>query len=137
MEEQAQQAQNIKQNINEQAGAQSATETPSATGWWKRMRAPGVALTYSMEKRHVPDVDAEKSASGGQKNAGNNSSSNGNGNSNGQSKQASAGSGASNVMQCNGSCTVRYFDLAVGAVAMLMLCGMMKCVCGCCRCMKR
>ncbi len=153
------QAQNVP-NINEQndmghngscacgtasdAGNDPCAGTNAGCVWLRKLRAPGMALSYSLEKRHIPDMDAQKgSRAGGQKasqaasqggQSGQSGAKNG-GQLNGH-PTAGGGTGAYDTMQASGACAVRYFDLAVGAAALLVLCGMVKCVCGCCRCMK-
>ena len=93
-------------------------------GWLSCLRKSGMSLTYSMQKRHIPDMDQPQSAqNGGQDGEKNASSDKGN--------QQSAG--ASDTMTCSGSCSIRYFDLAVGAMLVLTVCGILK---GC-RCMRR
>ena len=110
-------------------------------GWLSCLRKSGMSLTYSMQKRHIPDMDQPQSAQGGQ-NGGQNGGQTGgqtDGQSDGQAQNASSGqgnqqsAGTSDTVTCSGSCSVRYFDLAVGAMLVLTVCGMLKGL----RCMKR
>ena len=102
------------------------TSLPASTcGWISCLRKSGMSLTYSLQKRHIPDMDQARSAQGGQ------SDQNGQNASSGQGNQQSAGT--SDTMTCSGSCSIRYFDLAVGAMLVLTVCGILK---GC-RCMRR
>ncbi len=124
------------QEINVEAAGQSGANGQSgatAGNWLKRMRAPGMELTYSMQKRHIPDVS---SASGGAGGASGNTKNAGSATPSGGAAPLPEG-GAQDVMACNGSCRVRYFDLAVGMAAVLVLCGMAKCWIGGCRCLKK
>lgn len=107
------------------------TSLPASTcGWISCLRKSGMSLTYSVQKRHIPDMDQAQSAqSGGQ--TGGQSDQNGQNASSGQGSQQTAG--ASDTMTCSGSCSIRYFDLAVGAILVLSVCGMLKGL----RCMKR
>ncbi len=114
--------------------------------WLRCLRTPGIVLNYSLEKRHIPDMDA-----GGQNGASTSASIQSSGRSetnagkNGAPASASAASKVAeenssstiDVMQCAGTFKVRYFDLALGATLLLAACGMIKCMCGCCRCIKR
>ena len=106
-------------------------------GWLSCLRKSGMSLTYSMQKRHIPDMDQPQSAQGGQ-NGGQTGGQTG-GQSDGQAQNASSdkgnqqSTGTSDTMTCSGSCSIRYFDLAVGAMLVLTVCGILK---GC-RCMRR
>ena len=105
----------------------------SVCGWLSCLRKSGMSLTYSLQKRHIPDMDQPQSAQGCQNGGHNGGQSVGNG------QNASSGdgnpqtTGTSDTMTCSGSCSIRYFDLAVGAMLVLTVCGILK---GC-RCMKR
>ena len=106
------------------------TSLPASTcGWLSCLRKSGMSFSYSIDKQHVPDVDQMQSSQNDAQN-GNQSS----GQSNAQSgKQTNARGGASDTMTCSGSCTIRYFDLAVGAILVMTVCGILKSF----RCMKR
>lgn len=104
----------------------------SARGWLSCLRKSGMSLTYSLQKRHIPDMDQPQSAqSGGQNSGQSQGNSQGNNTSSAQGNQQTTG--ASDTMTCSGSCSVRYFDLAVGAILVMTVCGILK---GC-RCMKK
>lgn len=103
-------------------------------GWLSCLRKSGMSLTYSMQKRHIPDMDQAQSAQSGGQTGGQSG-----GQSDGQAQNTSSGqgnqqsAGTSDTVTCSGSCSVRYFDLAVGAMLVLTVCGMLKGL----RCMKR
>ena len=104
----------------------------SARGWLSCLRKSGMSLTYSLQKQHIPDMDQPQSAqSGGQNGGQSQGNSQGNNTSSAQGNQQTTG--ASDTMTCSGSCSVRYFDLAVGAILVMTVCGILK---GC-RCMKK
>lgn len=105
----------------------------SARGWLSCLRKSGMSLTYSLQKQHIPNMDQAQSAQSGGQTGGQNS-----GQSQGKNTSSAQGSnqqstGASDTMTCSGSCSVRYFDLAVGAILVITVCGILR---GC-RCMKR
>ncbi len=99
--------------------------------WVRYLRAPAMTLQYSMTKRHIPDLDAERQAmtAGGKSNSANASA--------GNPGNSTANTPKDGIMQMGGSCTVRYFDLALGAAVLLAVGAFIKCSMGCCRCMKR
>ena len=95
-----------------------------AVEWIKCLRAPAMSLSISMKKRHIPDYDS----------AGAESSEDSESNASGASeKQAESTEG----MSFSHHCTVRYFDLALGAVAVMLLGCLCKTCTGCKRMMKR
>ncbi len=106
----------------------SQTTLPRSTcGWLSCLRKSGMSITYSMEKRHIPDMSKPRqdantccasSQNRGGQDRGNDSSAKAP--SNGQT------TGASDTMTCSGTCAIRYFDLAVGAVLVLTVCGILK-----------
>ncbi len=112
--------------------------------WIKCLRGPGMALTYSMEKRHIPNMDVEKQARA-QADTQNTTPSGGasSGKNGVQSSGTTSTSAVGTVkeqpgtMQCAGVCEVRYFDLAVGAMLALTVGCMLACLRGCCRCIKK
>lgn len=65
--------------------------------WLGCLRTSGVSLSYSVEKRHIPDVDAE-----------------------GQRDAAPAHGQNRDTMTLGGELKVRYFDLALGIVGLLL-----------------
>ncbi len=148
-----------KQNTNQQASASGGNDTTakSHTGaqeapkmmelleqssvptgvcnWLSCLRKPGMTVSYSLEKRHISDMNAPRRDS----ECGRMSSD--------QSRNASIGAsrsdgdgkkiGATDTVRCSGTCAIRYFDLAVGAALILTLCGLLKGCLGCCRCVKK
>ena len=106
------------------------TSLPASTcGWLSCLRKSGMSFSYSIDKQHVPDVDQMQSSQNEAQN-GNQSS----GQSNAQSgKQTNARGGASDTMTCSGSCTIRYFDFALGIMGLAIAGFLTK---GCC-CLKR
>lgn len=89
--------------------------------WIKCLRAPAMSLSISMEKRHIPNYDIT-GAEGNE------------GNPNGSGERQAKGT---EKMSFSHRCTVRYFDLALGAVAVLLLGCLCKTCTGCKRAMKR
>ena len=112
---------------------QQSSLPSSACNWISCLRKSGMSLTYSLEKQHVPDMDQPQGNSGGKQ--ANEQSGNGSGSqSKGQKNdQSNAQGGASDTMTCSGTCSIRYFDLIVGGMLLLVACGILK---GC-RSMKR
>ncbi len=105
------------------------SESPIPCGicrWITCMRKAGIALNYTMEKRHIPDMNQEaKTSSPTSKPAPASGAS-----------AFSAGAptkGSMDAMTISGVCRIRYFDLALGAMALLSASILLKC---CCR-MKR
>ncbi len=101
---------------------QSPTLCP-LSGWLKCLRKPALSMQYSIQKRHVPDMDKpvpsrdHKAREQGQSAA--------------QSAAQSAQKGQnSDVMDVTGGFTIRYFDLIAGAMGLLLMGCIWK---GCCR----
>ena len=95
--------------------AQSPMLAP-VSGWLKCLRKPAISLQYSFRKRHIPDLDtASEDQQGG-----------------GMAGQAGVGQN-SDTMDVTGGFTIRYFDLAAGAMGLMLLGCLWK---GCC-CLKR
>lgn len=91
-----------------------------AVKWIKCLRAPAMSLSISMDKQHIPNYDASQ---------GENESIN--------SPVKGAQTGNSKGTSFTHNCTVRYFDLALGAVAVLLVGCLCKTCTGCKRAMKR
>ncbi len=114
----------------DQLMAQSPTLSPFC-GWLKCIRKPALSMQYSIQKRHVPDLDAEVCCQGKSGNAQNGT--------NAQNKPSGQGSPSahkgqnSDTMGLTGGFTIRYFDLALGALGLMVLGCVMK---GCC-CLKK
>ena len=116
----------------DQLMAQSSTLSPMS-GWIKCLRKPALSMQYSLQKRHVPDLDADtegqsqgasgtpQSAQGGQSTQSGQSASP-------SSTPTKAGQN-SDTMGLTGGFTIRYFDLAMGAFGLMMLGCLLK---GCC-----
>ncbi len=115
---------------NASSGAQSAPNVSTLLDdsslprpvceWIKCLRAPAMSLSVSVDKQHIPNYDA---AQGG----------------NGLKSTQASGTQASGAegMSFSHRCTVRYFDLALGAVAVMLLGCLFKTCTGCKRAMKR
>ena len=82
---------------------------PVLCDWLVCMRKPAISMQYSIQKRHVPDLDTDQaqkaSADGTQKGVN------------------------SDTMGVQGDFTIRYFDLAAGMLAMVAVGCLIK---GCC-----
>jgi len=103
--------------------------------WIKCLRAPAMSLSITVDKRHIPNYDAEK-ASGTAGASGSAKGESGSGGS--QASGTNAGqAGNAEGMSFSHRCTVRYFDLALGAVAVMLLGCLCKTCTGCKRAMKR
>ena len=77
--------------------------------WMKCLRKPALSMQYTLEKRHIPDMDNDPTGQ-------------------------TAGKGSnSDTMSVTGGFTIRYFDLAAGMVTLLAACCIIK---GCC-CLKK
>ena len=88
-------------------------------GWLKCLRKPALSMQYSIQKRHIPDLDTD---TGGQS-SGNNSPSAQNPPSaqGGQSPSPSAKKGQnSDTMSLSGGFTIRYFDFALGILGLMV-----------------
>ena len=73
--------------------------------WMKCMRKPAVTMQYTLEKRHIPDMDGDPS---------------------GQTPVKGANADAVSV---TGGCTIRYFDLAAGMMLLLLAGCVLKGLC--------
>lgn len=107
------------------------------SGWLTCLRKPALSMQYSLQKRHVPDLDADAGCQGQADNA----QSSGGGQT-GQTKPRAQSQPASpsaqkgknsDTMGLTGGFTIRYFDLAMGVLGLTLLGCMMK---GC-MCLKR
>ncbi len=113
----------------------SCTEAPSSMSVCMceklaALRAPAMTVRYHMEKRHIPDLDAERKRNSHKPASGQPSSDRG------DCDCTLENEPSAERMLCRGTWTVRYFDLAVGAMALvamgclvkgcLCMCGMMK-----------
>ncbi len=99
---------------SDSSAASAATEAPtmaellsqspvpfSVCDWIACMRKAGIALTYSLEKRHIPDM----------------------------SRPDNTSCGSIDTMTASGTCRIRYFDLILGSMAILSACALIKCCC--------
>lgn len=77
--------------------------------WMKCMRKPALSMQYTLEKRHIPDMDDDPTG------------------------QAQVKGSNSDTMSVTGGFTIRYFDLAAGAMTLLLAGCMIKALC----CVKR
>ena len=100
------------------------------SGWLKCLRKPALSMEYSIQKRHVPDLDADAGQSGPSKQ---NKPSSQQGQTAPASAQNSPSGQNSDTMGVSGSFTIRYFDFALGIVGLAIVSCVMK---GCC-CLKR
>ncbi len=84
--------------------------------WVRCLRKPALSLQYSLDKRHVPNMDDETAGKNGCLD---------------QSDPSAPIKGANaDVMAVKGGFTIRYFDLAVGMLLLLAAGCLIK---GCCR----
>ncbi len=101
--------------------------------WLQCLRTPGISLSYTIKKQHIPDMTASST-----------SSTKGNG---GNTSEETVAENNTTCRACNTSATdtkdqmtlsgdlrVRYFDLAVGALGILTACALLKLCMGGCRC---
>jgi hypothetical protein len=77
--------------------------------WMKCLRKPAISLQYTLEKRHIPDMDDDPTG------------------------QTQIKGSNSDTMSVSGGFTIRYLDLAAGAMALLLAGCMIKAMC----CVKR
>ena len=77
--------------------------------WMKCLRKPAISLQYTLEKRHIPDMDDDPTG------------------------QTQIKGSNSDTMSVSGGFTIRYLDLAAGAMALLLAGCMIKALC----CVKR
>lgn len=105
--------------------------------WLTCLRKPAISVQYSMQKRHIPDMQAEAAmgAQGGAraKSGGNAGSNSNGGNSAGGNTDTAVPGQTTDVMSLGGGFTIRYFDLALGALGLMML----GCLCKACMSLKR
>ncbi len=78
-------------------------------GWMKCLRKPALSLQYTLDKRHVPDMDSDPT---------------------GQTEVPGANS---DTMTVKGGFTIRYFDFAAGVLTLLVL----GCISKSCLCIRR
>ena len=90
--------------------AESPTLSPFC-GWLKCLRKPALSMEYSIQKRHVPDLDTDSGTSG-------------------QSAPKAKKGQNSDAMGLSGSFTIRYFDFALGVLGLAIAGCLMK-GCGC------
>ena len=96
-----------------------SSKTCALGQWMKCMRKPAISMQYTLEKRHIPDMDSETAGKDGSPD---------------QSKSPAPIKGANaDVMSVRGGLTIRYFDLAAGMLILLTAGCIIK---GCC-CLKR
>ena len=77
--------------------------------WMKCLRKPALSMQYTLEKRHIPDMDDDPTG------------------------QTQVKGSNSDTMSVTGGFTTRYFDLAAGAMTLLLAGCMIKALC----CVKR
>ena len=77
--------------------------------WMKCLRKPAISMQYTLEKRHIPDMDDDPTG------------------------QTQVKGSNSDTMSVTGGFTIRYFDLAAGAMTLLLAGCMIKALC----CVKR
>ena len=73
--------------------------------WMKCMRKPALSMQYTLEKKHVPDMDDDPAG------------------------QTPVKGSNSDAMSVSGGFTIRYFDLAAGAMLLLVAGCMIKAMC--------
>ena len=73
--------------------------------WMKCMRKPALSMQYTLEKRHIPDMDDDPTG------------------------QAQVKGSNSDTMSVTGGFTIRYFDLAAGTLLLLIAGCVMKGLC--------
>lgn len=78
-------------------------------GWMKCLRKPALSLQYTVDKRHVPDMDSDPTG------------------------QAEVPGANSDTMTVKGGFTIRYFDFAAGVLTLLVL----GCISKSCLCIRR
>lgn len=77
--------------------------------WMKCLRKPALSMQYTVEKRHIPDMDDDPTG------------------------QTEVKGSNSDTVSVKGGFTIRYFDFAAGAFTLLVAGCMMKALC----CVKR
>ena len=73
--------------------------------WMKCLRKPAISMQYTLEKRHIPDMDDDPT---------------------GQTRVKGSNS---DTVSVKGGFTIRYFDLAAGAMTLLLAGCMIKALC--------
>ena len=73
--------------------------------WMKCLRKPALSMQYTLEKRHIPDMDNDPTG------------------------QTAGKDSNSDTMSVTGGFTIRYFDLAAGAMTLLLAGCMIKALC--------
>jgi hypothetical protein len=73
--------------------------------WMKCLRKPALSMQYTLEKRHIPDMDDDPTG------------------------QTQVKGSNSDTMSVTGGFTIRYFDLAAGAMTLLLAGCMIKALC--------
>ena len=73
--------------------------------WMKCLRKPALSMQYTVEKRHIPDMDDDPTG------------------------QTEIKGSNSDTMSVKGGFTIRYFDFAAGAFTLLIAGCMMKAIC--------
>ena len=73
--------------------------------WMKCLRKPAISMRYTLEKRHIPDMDDDPTG------------------------QTQVKGSNSDTMSVTGGFTIRYFDLAAGAFTLLLAGCMIKALC--------
>ena len=73
--------------------------------WMKCMRKPALSMQYTLSKKHIPDMDDDPAG------------------------QTPVKGSNSDAMSVSGGFTIRYFDLAAGAMLLLVAGCMIKAMC--------
>lgn len=73
--------------------------------WMKCLRKPAISMQYTLEKRHIPDMDDDPTG------------------------QTQVKGSNSDTMSVTGGFTIRYFDLAAGAMTLMLAGCMIKALC--------
>ena len=97
------------------------------SGWLTCLRRPALSMQYSLQKRHVPDLDADTGSR--------NPTASAPGKGSGSSPSPAAGKPGQNsdTMDVTGGFTIRYFDFAMGVLGLSLL----ACILKGCSCLKR
>lgn len=90
--------------------------------WIKCMRTPAISVKYTMSKQHIPDLDAQGGGlAATHPDGGREGGACGDGCSCTPAGKTQNGAvGATDIMTCRGGFTIRYFDLAMGAMGLLL-----------------
>ncbi len=73
--------------------------------WMKCLRKPAISMQYTLEKRHIPDMDDDPTG------------------------QTQVKGSNSDTVSVTGGFTIRYFDLAAGAMTLMLAGCMIKALC--------